>query len=130
CSWALLLWRSNYRSVILAAKPLNCKHFLRFRPQIRPSWRTASRSSSSSAAEASMRERDHSSISRSGTISHSPPEQVHGKEDTSPSGTPYDPSEQTAIDTQSPSDVPRNQSRMCPMAALAADAADDAPLAS
>ncbi len=47
-------------------------------PQIRPSARTASRSSASSAALASMRAREKSSISRPCTISQRPPEQRTG----------------------------------------------------
>src|SRR3954452_3231599 len=42
-----------------------------------------------------------------------------------PSGTPYEPSDGIAIDTQSPSGVPRCHERTWSMAAFAADAADD-----
>src|SRR4051794_17244404 len=47
-----------------------------------------------------------------------------------PSGTPYEASEGTAIETHSPSGVPSTQERTWSTAALAADAADDAPRAS
>ncbi len=56
--------------------------------QMRPRPRTASRSSSSSFTEASMRARENSLISRPWTISYFPPEQVTGKEEIRPSGTP------------------------------------------
>src|SRR5437868_4698487 len=69
-------------------------------------------------------------MSRPDTIDHSPFEQVAGKDEINPSGTSYEPSEYTDIDTQSPSGVPSTQSRMWSMAAFAADAADDAPRAS
>src|SRR5919199_6867998 len=48
----------------------------------------------------------------------------------SPSGTPYEPSETTAIDTQSPSGEPVSQSRAASMVADAAEAADEEPRAS
>src|SRR5687768_15974148 len=47
-----------------------------------------------------------------------------------PSGTPYDPSETTAIETQSSAGVPVSQSRAASIVAEAADAADDDPRAS
>src|SRR4051794_26344573 len=47
-----------------------------------------------------------------------------------PSGTPYEASEGTAIETHSPSGVPSTQERTWSTAALAADAADEAPRAS
>ena len=56
--------------------------------QIRPSSVTASRSSASSAVEASIRAREKSSISRPWTISQSPSLVVTGKEEIRPSGTP------------------------------------------
>src|SRR3954451_13179873 len=77
-----------------------------------------------------MRAREKSSISRSGTIDQSPPEVVTGNDETRPSGTPYEPSEATAIDTQSPAADPCSQSRAASMVAEAADAADDEPRAS
>ena len=57
-------------------------------PQISPSPRTAVRSSSSSATEASMSAREASSISSPWTTDHSPSAVVHGNDETSPSGTP------------------------------------------
>src|SRR5918911_5688405 len=48
----------------------------------------------------------------------------------SPAGTPYDPSDGSAADVQSPSGVPDTQSRTWSIAAFAAEAADDAPRAS
>src|SRR5919107_2540321 len=48
----------------------------------------------------------------------------------SPSGTPYDPSDTTAIDSQLPSGLPDSQSRAASMVADAADAADEEPRAS
>ena len=56
--------------------------------QIRPSSRTASRSSANSAVLASMRARENSSISRPCTISQRPPEQRTGNDEMRPSGTP------------------------------------------
>ena len=47
-----------------------------------------------------------------------------------PSSTPYQPCDGIAIDTQSPSGVPSTQSCTWSIAALAADAALDAPRAS
>lgn len=76
-----------------------------------------------------MRARENSSTSRSGTIRNSPSAHVTGNELINPSGTPYEPSEHTAIDTQSPSAVPAVQSRTWSIAALAALAADDEPRA-
>ena len=64
------------------------------------------------------------------TFDHSPPDVVQGNEEMSPSGTPYEPSEQTAMLTQSPAGVPSAQSRTWLSAALAADAALEAPRAS
>ena len=72
---------------------------------------TASRSSSSSATLLSIRCREKSLISSPWTIDPSPPDTVTGNDDISPSGTPYEPSEHTAIDTQSPSGVPSRQVR-------------------
>src|SRR5512144_1715551 len=69
-------------------------------------------------------------MSRPWTIWYAPPEQVHGNDEMIPSATPYEPSDGTAIETQSPSSVPSAQVRMWSIAALAADAADDAPRAS
>lgn len=60
---------------------------------------------------------------------HFPLAQVTGKEKTSPSGTPYDPSEGTAIEVHSPL-VPFTQSLICSRAAFPAEAADDNFLAS
>jgi AcrR family transcriptional regulator len=54
----------------------------------RPSSATASRSSINSATLASMRTREKSSRSSPPTTDHSPRSVVHGKDDTSPSGTP------------------------------------------
>src|SRR5947209_13171285 len=48
----------------------------------------------------------------------------------SPSGTSYDPSERTAIETQSPSGVPISQSRAASIVAEAAEAAEEEPRAS
>ena len=56
--------------------------------QMRPRPLTASRSSTSSATEASMRAREKSSMSRPWTMEYSPPEQVTGNDDMRPSGTP------------------------------------------
>src|SRR6478672_5925754 len=47
-----------------------------------------------------------------------------------PSGTQYEPSEATAIDTQSPAGLPCSQSRAASMVADAAEAAEDEPRAS
>ena len=48
-----------------------------------------------------------------------------------PSGTPYEPSDMIAAgEVQSPSGVPLTQSKTWSTAALAADAADEAPRAS
>lgn len=60
----------------------------RRRAQSRPRPRTASRSSESSLTEASTRVREKSLSSRPWTISYDPPEQVTGKEEIRPSGTP------------------------------------------
>ncbi len=56
--------------------------------QIRPRPRTASRSSSSSLTEASIRARENSLMSRPWTISYWPSLVVTGKEEMIPSGTP------------------------------------------
>jgi len=56
--------------------------------QTSPSSLTASRSSTSSATDASMRPRENSSISRPWTISHLPATERTGKEEMIPSGTP------------------------------------------
>ena len=48
-----------------------------------------------------MRAREKSSISRPWTIDQSPSEVVTGNDEMRPSGTPYEPSETTAIETQS-----------------------------
>lgn len=56
--------------------------------QIRPSSRTASRSSVSSFTEASIRAREKSLISRPWTISYLPSFVVTGKDEMMPSGTP------------------------------------------
>jgi hypothetical protein len=58
------------------------------RTQMRPSFCTVSRSSTSSATEASMRAREKSSISRPWTISYLPSFAVTGKDEMRPSGTP------------------------------------------
>ena len=55
---------------------------------------------------------------------------VTGKEEMRPSGTPYEPSEQTAMDSQLPSGLPVSQSRVWSIVADAAEAAEDAPRAS
>src|SRR5579863_2000130 len=93
---------------------------------MRPSSLTASRSAASSAAEASILARDGSLTGSPWMISHSPFAERTGKELMRPSGTPYEPSEMTAADVHS---VPLTQSYTWSMAALAADAADDAPRA-
>lgn len=54
-------------------------------------------------------------------IDHAPSATVQGKELIKPSSTSYDPSDGTDIETTAPS-VPRSQSRMWSMVALAADA--------
>src|SRR4051812_16491322 len=77
-----------------------------------------------------MREREKSSISRPWTISQAPSRVVTGKDEISPSGTPYEPSEATAIDTQSPSAEPSSQSRAASIVADAAEAAEEEPRAS
>ena len=69
-------------------------------------------------------------VTSSGTMCHSPPDDVTGKEETSPSGTPYDPSDTMPAEVQSPSGVPCTHVCTWSIAALAADAADDAPRAS
>src|SRR5258706_10298158 len=69
-------------------------------------------------------------MSRPWTIVHTPFSVVHGKPEMSPAGTPYEPSEHTAILAQSPAAVPSVHSRTWSSAADAADAADDAPRAS
>jgi hypothetical protein len=55
---------------------------------------------------------------------------VTGKDEIRPSGTSYDPSETTAIETQSPSAEPESQSWAASMVADAAEAAEDEPRAS
>src|SRR5689334_7531767 len=75
--------------------------------QIRPRPFTASRSSTSSATEASIRPRENSSISRPWMISYEPPEQRTGNDEMMPSGTPYEPSDGMAIEVHS---VPVTQS--------------------
>src|SRR6185312_15995272 len=77
-----------------------------------------------------MRDRENSSTSRPWTISHSPPEDVTGNDDTRPSGTPYEPSETIAAEVQSSAGVPVTQLNTWSTAAFAAEAADDAPRAS
>src|SRR5690625_7847215 len=91
---------------------------------MRPRSVTAERSSESSAAVASIFVRLKSLISSPCTISQFPSEVVTGKEYIRPSGMPYEPSEVTAIETQSSSGVPWSQSRAASMVADAADAAD------
>ena len=54
----------------------------------RPMARTASRSSSSSATDASILARENAVIARSGTICQRPSTARTGNEHTSPSGTP------------------------------------------
>src|SRR6478736_9864016 len=61
---------------------------------------------------------------------HSPLTDVAGKPLTRPSGTPYEPSDARPTDTQVSAGVPSTQSRTWSMAALAAEAAEDAPRAS
>src|ERR1044072_9493280 len=68
-------------------------------------------------------------MSRPGTTDHSPPLQVQVTPHTIPSPIPYDPSAGTAIETQSPSGVPSTQSWTWSIAALAAEAALEAPRA-
>ena len=70
-----------------------------------------------------MREREKSSSSRPCTISQLPPTERHGNEETRPSGTPYEPSDGSATDVQSPSAVPLTQVCTWSTAALAALAA-------
>src|SRR6202007_3045192 len=103
-----------------------CRHA----SQIRPSPVTALRSSANSAVDLSMRPREKSSISRPVTIVQLPSLVVTGKEECRPSGTPCEPSETTAIETQSPSGVPSSHSRAASVVADAAEAADEAPRAS
>src|SRR3954453_20765512 len=69
-------------------------------------------------------------MSRPCTIEYWPSLQVQGNDDMRPSGTRYEPSDGTAIETQSPSCVPSTHECTWSMAALAADAADEAPRAS
>src|SRR4051794_32999596 len=69
-------------------------------------------------------------MSSPGTIDHAVPSVVHGNPEISPSCTPYEPSDGTAIDTQLPFGVPCAQSRTWSTAALAADAALEEPRAS
>ena len=64
---------------------------------MRPSSRTASRSSASSATDASMRPREKSSMSRPCTTDHSPLVHVAGNDEMRPSATPYEPSDGTAM---------------------------------
>src|SRR3954452_8905416 len=77
-----------------------------------------------------MRPRENSSISSPWTIDQLPSLVVTGNDETIPSGTSYEPSERTAIDTQSPSGLPSSQERAASTVAEAADAAEDAPRAS
>ena len=91
---------------------------------------TASRSSVSSAAVASILPREKSSISRPWTISHSPSFVVTGKEEMRPSGTPYEPSERDRHRDPVALGLPCSQSRAASMVADAAEAADDEPRAS
>ncbi len=77
-----------------------------------------------------MRAREKSLSSSPWTILYSPPDAVTGKLEIRPSCTPYEPSDEIAIETQSPSGVPRTQSCTWSIAALAADAALEAPRAS
>src|SRR4029079_2920295 len=93
---------------------------------IRPSSLTASRSSPSSATDASILPRENSLMSRPWTISQLPSLVVTGKDEIRPSGTSYEPSETTAIDSQSPSAEPFSQSRVWSIVAAAAEAAEDA----
>src|SRR4051794_22720553 len=98
---------------------------VRSQAQIRPSSVTAWRSSASSAVDASIRPREKSSISRPWTIDQSPLDVVTGNDEIRPSGTPYEPSETTAIETQSFAAEPCSQSRAASMVADAADAAEE-----
>src|SRR5699024_7164747 len=77
-----------------------------------------------------MRPREKSSMSRPWTISYEPSFVVTGNEETMPSGMPYEPSEATAMEIQSPSALPRSQSRAASIVAEAALAAEDEPRAS
>src|SRR6201995_3513802 len=99
-------------------------------PQIRPRSVTALRSSASSAVDLSIRLREKSLMSRPCTMLQSPPEVVTGNDEINPSGTPYEPSEMTAIDTQSSAGVPSSQSRAASTVADAAEAAEELPRAS
>ena len=76
-----------------------------------------------------MRSCENSSISRPWTIVYSPFSVVTGKPNITPSGMPYEPSDGMPIVVHLPF-VPSTQSRTWSIAALAADAADDAPRAS
>src|SRR5206468_1312879 len=67
---------------------------------------TVSRSSTSSATVASIRDPENGSMSRSCTIEYTPPLVVTGNEEIKPTGTPYDPSDGMAMLTQSPFAVP------------------------
>src|SRR3954463_5045251 len=69
-------------------------------------------------------------MSRPCTIEYSPSLHTQGNDEIKPSATPYEPSDGMAMETQSPSAAPSVQDRMWSMAALAADAADEAPRAS
>ena len=73
-----------------AMKPSPCSTLLQHLGvhQISPSSLTASRSSTSSAAEASILPRLKSSMSRPWTIEYSPSAHVTGKLEMMPSGTP------------------------------------------
>ena len=61
---------------------------------------------------------------------HSPPSDVTGNDEMSPSGTPYEPSETIPADVQSPAGVPLTHECTWSIAAFAAEAADDWPRAS
>src|ERR1700679_308738 len=94
---------------------------------MRPRDFTASRSEASSATEASIFSREKSLMSTPWMISQAPPLDETGNELIRPSGTPYEPSETTAAEVQ---EVPFTQSWTWSIAALAAEAAEDAPRAS
>src|SRR3989344_2519999 len=90
---------------------------------------TPSCSPCSSASVMLMRSCENASISRPSTILYSPFSHVTGKPNMVSLGMPYWPSEGMPMVTHLPL-VPRAQSRMWSMAALAAEAADDRPRAS
>mmetsp|Transcript_2223 Transcript_2223/g.5243 ORF Transcript_2223/g.5243 Transcript_2223/m.5243 type:complete len:228 (+) Transcript_2223:452-1135(+) len=85
-------------------------------------------SSLSSAAVASISPRERSSMVSPGTMVHSPPTHVTGKEYMSPASIPYAPSppgDTTPIETHVPAGVPLTQSRTWSHTDDAAESAED-----